>query len=163
IPVPHVSPTQANESRSKNMLSEALYGFRYIFTRPGLLGLLFIYFAFNLSESLGYPLIAPMLLSRSQNNEALLGGIQGVMGPGGVLGGLFLTLWGGPKRKIHGLLIGVILTGLLGDALMGLGQAVPTWIVAGFCVEFFIPMMLGSGTAIWQIKVAPEVQGRVFA
>jgi hypothetical protein len=37
------------------------------------------------------------------------------------------------------------------------------WAVAAFFTAFFMPMINGSNQAIWQSKVPPDVQGRVFA
>jgi hypothetical protein len=85
------------------------------------------------------------------------------MGVGGVLGGLILVAWGGPKRRIHGIFLGLLLTGLLGDALMGLGQTLAVWLIAGFCLEVFIPTVIGSDQSIWRSKIPPHIQGKVFA
>jgi hypothetical protein len=140
-----------------------VFGLRYIAARPGLLGLTCVMFAFTMAESLGYPLISPMILARTGNDELVLGPVQSVLGLGGVLGGVFISVWGGPKRRIHVILIGLILTGLLGDALMGLGRTLPLWIAAAFFLEVFIPTIIGANQSIWQSKVPPELQGRVFA
>lgn len=161
IPQPEANP-EADEA-PRGFRADAMYGFRFIFARPGLLGLVVILVIFSTTESLGYPLIAPMLLARSGGDEVLLGGIQGVLGIGGVVGGLLISVWGGPKRKIHVLLIGLLLTGLLGDVIMGLGRSVTAWIVAAICLEIFIPALLASHQAIWQTKVPAAAQGRVFA
>ena len=74
-----------------------------------------------------------------------------------------MTAWGGPKRRVHGLLAGWALLGSLGSMLFGLGQSLPVWIVAGFMGQFFGPIINASNQAIWQSKVAPDVQGRVFS
>jgi hypothetical protein len=52
---------------------------------------------------------------------------------------------------------------ILGQMLMGLGNGLVFWIPAAFFTMFFIPVINGSNQAIWQAKVAPDVQGRVFA
>ena len=57
----------------------------------------------------------------------------------------------------------MVLASLLGQMLMGLGQALTIWAAAAFFSSFFIPILNGSSQAIWQAKVAPDVQGRVFA
>ena len=74
-----------------------------------------------------------------------------------------VSAWGGPRRRIHGVLSGFILSSLLGQSLMGLGQSVPVWSLAAFCSMLFLPFINGSNQSIWQSKVAPDVQGRVFA
>jgi DHA3 family macrolide efflux protein-like MFS transporter len=159
------NPTQTSEAKASRgtFLQEAAVGFRYIFGRPGLLGLLLIILSFSTAESLGYPLIVPMILARTGNNELILGTVQSVLGIGGVIGAVLLTIWGGPRRKVYGVLVGVALTGLLGDALMGIGQSLPVWLTAAIFLEVFIPIFYGSYQAIWQSKIGPEVQGRVFA
>jgi len=79
-----------------------------------------------------------------------------------VIGAVLLTIWGGPRRKVYGVLVGVALTGLL-DALMGIGQSLPVWLTAAIFLEVFVPVFYGSYQAIWQAKIEPEIQGRVFA
>jgi MFS transporter, DHA3 family, macrolide efflux protein len=155
-------PEREASEKPQSLWRDSLSGFQYVFLRPGLLGLLLITFTFTLMESLGYPLIMPMILART-GSEVTLGTILAVQGLGGVIGGTVLTLWGGPKRRIHGVLIGLALTGLLGDLLMGMGQTLPVWVVAAFCLECFIPLAFSSYFAIWQTKVEPAMQGRVFA
>lgn len=162
VRIPRPTPSGQAEV-TDSFWKDAFFGFRYIFQRPGFIGLLVVYATFILTESLGYPLIAPMILARTGDNAAILGNVQAVMGLGGIVGGILLVAWGGPKRRVHGLFWGLMLTGFLGDALMGLGQTLVIWLVAGFCLEVFIPMMLGSDQAIWRAKVPPDIQGRVFA
>jgi hypothetical protein len=60
-------------------------------------------------------------------------------------------------------LIGFIGASLMGQTLMGVGQTLPWWWLAGFFAMAWIPLLNGSNQAIWQAKVAPDVQGRVFA
>jgi len=84
-------------------------------------------------------------------------------GIGGVLGSVVMTIWGGPKRRIHGIIGGEILLNLLGWVLVGLGRNGYVWSLAAFLGFFFLPIVNGSRQAIWQAKVAPELQGRVFA
>jgi DHA3 family macrolide efflux protein-like MFS transporter len=70
--------------------------------------------------------------------------------------------WGGPRRRIHGVLLGWSLSGLLGVAVLGTGQSVPVWMVGCFLWGLFGPLIGGCNQAIWQAKVASDVQGRVF-
>jgi hypothetical protein len=36
-------------------------------------------------------------------------------------------------------------------------------IFAGLSADFFIPFIVGANRAIWQMKVPPDIQGRVFS
>jgi len=162
IKVPQPLRTQAGQQGQSNIWKESLYGFRYIYERPSLLALQLLYAVGNLIDYGGYILFAPMILARTGNNELALGSIQSIGAAGGLVGGGLLSIWGGPRRKIYAVLIGWALASA-SMVLMGLGQVVPIWAFAIFFYLFFEPIVNGSDQAIWQAKVAPDVQGRVFA
>ena len=163
VHIPQPGRSREGAEAGAGIWREAAYGFRYIWRRPSLLGLQASFFFSNLFSSIGIILLPAMILARTGNNETTLGLVQSALGIGGVVGGLLLSTWGGPQRRIHGLLLGFIGISLLGQSLLGIGQALPLWAAAGFFVGFFIPFINGSNQAIWQAKVAPDVQGRVFA
>ncbi|MGC9348337.1 MAG: hypothetical protein ACP5JG_09390 [Anaerolineae bacterium] len=104
-----------------------------------------------------------MILARTGNNEILLGTVQSLGAVGGLIGGLTLSAWGGPKRRIHGVLLGMVAMRLFGQCVLGLGRTGWIWMVANFTILFFTPVINGANQAIWQAKVAPAYQGRVFS
>ena len=106
---------------------------------------------------------APMLLARSGSDETVLASVQSLGSIGGIVGGLLLSTWGGPKRRVHGVLLSMIGISLFGEVVMGLGRTVLVWSAGAFMINALHPMLNGSNQAIWQAKVAPDVQGRVFA
>jgi hypothetical protein len=61
---------------------------------------------------------------------------------------------------VFGVLLGWVGIGL-GQALMGFG--LPFWFMGIFVADLINPTLNGSNQAIWQAKVAPDVQGRVFS
>jgi hypothetical protein len=102
-------------------------------------------------------------MSRSGNDTVITGAVQSAFGVGGVVGGLALSAWGGPKRRVDGVLLGMVGSGLLGMTLLGIAQTPILWMAGAFLTMVFIPTSNGSSQAIWQSKVPPEVQGRVFS
>jgi DHA3 family macrolide efflux protein-like MFS transporter len=161
--IPQPAITRAGLEGRGSIWKESGYGFRYIFDRPSLLGLQLVFLTGNLFTSLAMAVMAPMLLARTGNDELIFGSVQSAGAIGGVVGGVVMSAWGGPKRLVHGVLGGWILVSLFGQVLMGLGQSLPVWAVGAFIGIFFVPVINGSNQAIWQSKVAPDVQGRVFA
>ena len=161
--VPQPPPTTAGAQGRGSLLHESAFGLRYILARPSLLGLQLVFFFGNFFSGLGFTVVAPMVLARTGNNEVIFGTWQSVSSVGGVAGGLLLGAWGGFKRRVHGVLLGWIIGSLFGQILTGLGTSLPVWAVAGFIGSLIIPILNGSNQAIWQAKVAPDVQGRVFA
>ena len=162
VHVPQPVITQEGQKSKGSLWKESIYGFRYIRERPSLLALLLIFFGVNLAAPFAFTLLSPMLLARTGDDIAAVGFVQSAIGIGGLAGGIVLSIWGGPKRKIHGILVGLILL-TLGMMLTGLGRSPPIWVLVAFFMVFFAPIINGSSQAIWQAKVAPDVQGRVFA
>jgi DHA3 family macrolide efflux protein-like MFS transporter len=164
LPVHIPQPASSGEGRERRSLRrDSVYGFKYIYERPSLLGLLLIFLAVNLALSLSFTLLAPMILARTGDNTILLGTVQSAFGVGGVAGGLIMSTWGGPRRRINGVLIGMALQFVFGQTLMGLGRGHYVWAAAAFSTLFLLPIVNGCSQAIWQAKVPPAVQGRVFA
>jgi len=162
VHIPKPAVTEEGLKSRGSLWKESVYGFHYIFKRPGLLGLQLVFFCINLVAVFGNTVSTPMILARTGNDAAILGIVQSTMGAGGVVGSIVLSIWGGPKRRVHGVLAGMGL-GMTGMVLMGLGRDLYAWAFAAFISLFFIPIINGSNQAIWQTKVAPDVQGRVFA
>ncbi len=163
VHIPQPKTTEAGKKGRGNLLKESVYGFRYIWARPSLLGLQMMFFMANLFGTMAMILVTPMILARTDSNEQLLGLVLSAGAAGGVIGALLISIWGGPKQRVLGVLLGMFATSLFGSALMGLGQFIIIWMIANFCNSFFINILNASNQAIWQAKVAPDIQGRVFS
>jgi len=161
IPEPEESDMGAKARGS--LLQESLFGFRYIWARPSLLGIQFIFFLTNLFAVISFTLLPVLILARTGNDEVALASVQSMLGVGGLVGGIIMSVSGGPKRRVHGVFAGMIMSALFGQMILGLGQTILVWSIGAFMLTFFIPFINGSNQAIWQSKVQPDLQGRVFA
>jgi DHA3 family macrolide efflux protein-like MFS transporter len=162
VHIPQPPRTVEGVQAEGNVFKEALFGFRYIFARPSLLGLQLVFFFGNLCLGIAFTGLAPMILLRTGNDSVSLGLVQSAGAIGGVAGGVLMSAWGGFKRRVHGVLAGWIVSSFF-FALMGLGTWIPLWVAMNALSALFIPLVNGSNQAIWQSKVAPDVQGRVFS
>ncbi len=61
------------------------------------------------------------------------------------------------------LLLGLLVFTIFGQILFGLGRGVTVWIPVAAIAAMSFPVSQGCSNAIWQAKVAPDVQGRVFS
>jgi len=163
VAIPQPSASVEGSAARSGLWRAAGYGFRYIVARPALLRLQLLFTVNNFIATFGTVVVAPMVLARTGSDQLALAGVHAAMGAGGVAGGLALSVWGGPRRRIHGVLLGMAGYGLLGTLPLGLGPSQPWWMAAAFVGSFIVPVLNGSNQAIWQAKVPPDVQGRVFA
>ena len=162
VPAPSAVPNEPEATAS--FRRELRVGFRYIWRRPGLLGFALLMTAVNLFANLTWFSILPaMVLARSGNNELALASVQSAMGVGGLLGAILIGLWGGPRNRVHGMLLGIIASFVVGDMVLAVGRTAPMWMIAAGSGAFFIPLIRSAYEAIWQSKVNPALQGRVFS
>jgi DHA3 family macrolide efflux protein-like MFS transporter len=162
VHIPQPAVTESGREAEGKILEQVTYGLRYILKRPSLLGLQTVFMVGNFFFSIAFAVIAPMILARTSNNELVYGSVQSAGAVGGVIGAVIMSAWGGPKRRVHGVLLGWAFSGLFGVSLLGLGRSPLVWGTAMFMGALASPFINGSNQAIWQSKVAPDVQGRVF-
>jgi DHA3 family macrolide efflux protein-like MFS transporter len=163
IKVPQPKQTEEGEHAKGSLLQDSTFGFKYIWQRKSLFWLQIVFFGGNFLAAFGNTVFLPMILARTQNNTLLVGSLESAGAVGGIAGALLITAWGGPKIRVRGVLWGWFIAGLFGLVLLGSTQSVPIWVVSMFLGSFVGPIINSSNQAIWQSKVAPDIQGRVFS
>jgi MFS family permease len=163
VHVPQPARTVEGLEGKGSLLKEAAFGFKYIFKRPSLLGFVIMLFFANLF--LGFPnsVHVPLILSRTGNSSLILGAVETAGAISWTLGSLIMSAWGGPKRRIHGVLLGWTVYCLAGNIAFGLGRSLGVWIPAILVAGVGSSVGIATAQAILQVKVAPDVQGRVFS
>lgn len=170
IPSPKHSDVAAG-TPAKTLLADVREGLLYIWHRRALLWLLSSFTVANFALS-PTEVLEPLTLkfnlaqdwsARGFTFETALALIGTATGIGGVLGGLFISVWGGlRKHRVYGVLVPMIATGL-------------TLIVFGLTGSFYLavamlllqaalmPIFNVHSQTIWQTQTPRELQGRVFA
>ena len=165
VEIPQPPKSIEGELSHNRFLSEAFYGIKYIVQRPNLLALQLIFFTVNLFSgiALSAAVFYPMILLRTGDNTQLLGALQSAGALAAVLGGLFLTTWGGIKRPARAIILAWLFSSLFGMTLLGVGQTLVIWLVAVVVDAIFDPIVNVSMDSFLQAKVPPDLQGRVFS
>lgn len=158
--IPEPEREAGAETKRRSLLQDATYGWRYLAVRPGLAVLAGYFAMLNLLVGMTTVLVAPLVLSFAGSAE--LGRVQSLGSAGLLAGGLIMTAWGGGTRHMRTILG---LSPLLGIALLLVGVRPSVALIAAGMFSFFliVPVINGSSQIIWQSKVEPGVQGRVFA
>jgi DHA3 family macrolide efflux protein-like MFS transporter len=163
VHVPPPTQTVDGLEGKGSLWKEATFGFKYIFKRPSLFGYVMLLFAAN--TFLGFPnsVHVPMILLRTNNSSLILGAAETAGAISWTLGSVLMSVWGGPKRRMHGALLGWIGYCIFGNIIFGLGTSLNVWIPAIIIAGFGSNIGIATSQAILQSKVAPDVQGRVFS
>jgi DHA3 family macrolide efflux protein-like MFS transporter len=157
---PKPETTAESKARQGSLLREAAFGWTYIVARPGLLGLLLYFASANFVTGFAQVLFTPLVLSLT--TPAVLGLIWSVGGIGFLVGSLAMSLWGGPRQRILGILCSGLLEGVV-LLIIGFPPRVIVFATAVFLFFLAEPVIGGCSQATWQVKTPPDVQGRVFA
>jgi DHA3 family macrolide efflux protein-like MFS transporter len=160
VQFPRPESTAGSMVGQGSLVQEAAYGWRYIIGRPGLFGQLLLFMVVNFLLGTVSVLATPLVLGFA--SPEILGTVLSIGGSGMLVGSVLMSLWGGPRPRIHGVLGFTLLIGLA-MMLAGLRPSPGLFALAAFLFFFSLPIVNGSSLAIWQTKVDPGLQGRVFA
>lgn len=157
---PAVPKTAAVQAAKGSVLREAKYGWQYIWRFRSLRAHLTYFASVNFVLSFLWVLFPPMVLSFT--NAAGLGTVASCYGFGMMAGAMVMTAWGGPKRRVLGILGGGVLAGF-GMIGMGMRPWVPLIAFSLFALCFGLPILNGCFSRIWLPRIAADVQGRAVA
>jgi DHA3 family macrolide efflux protein-like MFS transporter len=164
IPQPAMPPAEATLAANISAVWEdMLVGFRYIWKWSGLFWLLILVMLINFFVNPAMSLVPILVTKQFQGGALELGWLNASWGVGMLIGGLVLGAWGGFRKRTYTMLMGTF----------GLGVGI---LMAAFAPASMLPLAIigflvgsamnaitnGSGFALLQTLVAPEMQGRVF-
>ena len=134
-------------------------GWRFVVRRPPMVAMTVFFVVTNLLLAVPLVLAAPVALSIG--TAALLGLVTAAGGLGAAVGSVTMTVWGGTRRRVVGM---VGFTAGLGAGGVLMGVAGGWWLGAGlFVLWFSLTVLNAHWLALIQRKVGWELQGRVIA
>ncbi len=162
IPQPDRKSSRA-DGKENTYWEDFREGFRYIWSWPGMLILILMASMINFLLTPATALTPLLIFDYFGGGAIQLGWFEAVFSAGVIVGGIILGVWGGFKKRIVTVMVGLVGLGI-GMAIVGL---VPE---TGFNIALIgmalsgilIPITNGSLGAIFQASVDPSMQGRVF-
>ena len=158
IPSPAGSPSELREA--KELVHDAGKALRFLWERTGLLSLLALFTSVNFLVAFVNVLYIPLILNFA--TEEVLGRVLTLGGVGMLVGSIGCTAMGAPRRKIASIM-GLLFLGGIVIAATGLRESALLIACAGFVMMLILPVLQATSQVLWQTKVPPSMQGRVFA
>lgn len=158
--VPAAPAMAQSGKRRLDFWAEARAGLRVLAADRGLTALLSFQALFSFLWNIFAVLVMPMVLGFASPDQ--LGFALTVAGGGMLVGSLVLSAWGGPKRRLQGLLW-FELVSALAFVFMGLRPEITLVASAAFVAHFTLAFVSSLNESLWQGQTPVEVQGRVFA
>ncbi|GAA3131635.1 hypothetical protein GCM10010466_22800 [Planomonospora alba] len=153
-------PDRLFHRREETFQAALTGGWRFLRRRRPLLVMALYFAVVNFCTALMWVLITPVVLALG--SSATLGAVTAIGGLGAAVGTGVVLVWGGTRRRATGM-IGFVVGSGVGVVLMGAWPAV--WLVAAGLFVRLACMSIGNAhwLSIIQVKVGPELQGRVLA
>ncbi|MGC5016357.1 MFS transporter [Streptosporangium sp. DT93] len=151
---------EATRAGMATLLRDFSVAWRYVAVRRGLLALLAFIAALEFCAGFVDVLIAPLVLAFASSGA--LGTVLTIGGIGMVAASLAMTAWGGPRRRVRGIL-GCSLVLAVAIIAGSLRPSVALIAVAAFVFFADLAIVIGSNQSLWQSKVEPHLLGRVIA
>jgi predicted MFS family arabinose efflux permease len=139
---------------------EARAGWHFLRSERSLMALLSFQALFSFLWNLFGVLVTPMVLGFAAADG--LGVFLTVAGSGMLAGSLVMSVWGGPRKRLTGLLVFEFISALA-FVLMGLRPNLLLAAAAAFLAHWTLAFVSSLNEAIWQSQTPAEVRGRVFA
>lgn len=161
IHIPEPQQSAEGQASQGNFWREIRGGFQYLRQRPALLSLVLYLTLINFLLNGPLELAIPYLILLT-GSETETGWLMGVASLGAFSGATLIALWGGTRPRIHTLLPGLLLTGVM-FLLYGTAR---TPLLLGLSIFFLmipLPMSNALFISILQVKTPPDMQGRVFS
>lgn len=155
--------TQAadEDTESLSFLQEMTVSWTYLKERPGLLGLIILYSIYQFMIGFVFVLSYPMVLSLTTPSG--LGIVTFFAGVGMLVGATVMSTWGNNWQKLTVPVLSSMCLSGLWIVLAGLRPSILEITIATLLFFLTSPLINGLTQTILQKKVAPSVQGRVFA
>ncbi|HOH92426.1 MAG TPA: MFS transporter [Anaerolineaceae bacterium] len=163
VPQPVKEAAETLKMSVKSVFSDVRDGFKYVIEWKGVFLLMIGGTLINMTASPAFSLLPLYVEQHFQKGPEGLAWLYSAFGIGSIVGGLVLGVWGGFKRKILTVMMGIMGMGV-GMFVLGLvpqkayGVAVALTAFLGVMTAF----ANGPLNAIVQEKIPNELQGRVF-
>ena len=160
LPIPQPPITQTSGER-RSVWREANAGLEFVWQHKPLL-MIFVFTGFtNFFYAGVLALYTPYILSRT-GSEDTLGILLGVFSLGSLVGTLLMATWGGTKKRVQTMMPVFGILGVL-MAIFGTQSAPLIMAIFLFFMAMASPINNVSIISVLQLKVPPDLQGRVFA
>jgi MFS family permease len=161
VRIPRPKPSAEAQAMRGSLWKELAGALGFLRSRRALLDMLIYNTLINYLLNGPLELAIPFLILRT-GSQAQMGVLMGVFSLGALAGGGLIAIWGGTRPRIHTLLPGMLLTGAM---FLVYGTARHPLLLGIALFLLVAPLPAGGAlfASILQVKVPPDLQGRVFA
>jgi MFS family permease len=161
VRIPRPAETPEGVATRTAVWRQVFDGFRYLAARPVLLGFCGYVSMVNFLAGVPMVLLTPYVLARTGSAQ-LFGVVLGVTNVGGIAGALVISAGGRIGSRMNTVMLGIVAAAVF-LGLAGIARSALALGASLFLMVFALAFTDAPFWSILQAKVAPDLQGRVFA
>lgn len=160
VKIPEV---KGKEVEGESVWQKCMSGISFIKRTEGLTELISFMAFVNLIAAIYNTNLAPMVLSRTGNNDVALGIVSSMVGVAGIVGSFLVPKTEKVKKKTLLSIDVMAVSFLVCNGLLGIGRNYYVWMIAVFLGNVLVPILTANVTYIMRTRIPIEMQGRVFS
>jgi MFS transporter, DHA3 family, macrolide efflux protein len=155
-------PIRQTEDK-RSLFEQCIFGIKYLIRRRNIFRLILFMAFVNLIAAIYNTNLAPMVLSRNDNNEIQLGIVSSMISIAGLVGSFLVTRISNQKKRIPLIINIMIFSFLICNGLLGIGRNYYVWSFAVFVGNLLIPVLVANTDYIMRTRIPYDLQGKIFA
>ena len=160
VKIPEIT---TSDTKKESFLEISRSGFVFIKQTTGLKEVILFMAFINLIVAIYNTNLAPMVLSRTNQNDLLLGMVSSMIGVSGIIGSFFVARSKDVKNRTKLATSIIAYSFLICNTLLGIGQHYLIWMIAVFLGNVMIPVFSAQISYLMRVNVPYSMQGRVFS
>jgi MFS family permease len=155
-----IDAREATPLNKNSFFKELIKGWKYLLVRPNFIRILILFGVANFLFVITNNLIIPLGLELGSSE--LLGIITSVSGITMIAGSVIMSVWGGPKNRVNGVMLFMFFQ-IIALCFLGFRPSLLSLFIGFALFSFAIPIINACSGTIWHSKIPLNLQGRVLA
>lgn len=138
-------------------------GLSWLKANPLILKLIFFLSGINLIASANNAALTPLILSKTANNESILGTVNFCIGAATLAGTFIASYTSPPKNRIKAICLSLFFSMSTENFILSFSNSPIIWCIGVVMGWIFIPLMGANLDVVFRSTIPSDMQGRVYA
>ena len=154
---------QKADRESEPFIKSVKSGLSWLKEHPLILKLIFFLSGINLVASANSAALTPLILSKTANNESVLGTVNFCIGAATLAGTFIASYTSPPKDRVKAICISLFFSMSTENFILSLSDFQVLWCIGSVMGWLFIPFMGANLDVVFRSTIPADMQGRVYA
>ena len=146
-----------------SLISSVRSGLSWLRANPLILRLIFFLSGINLIASANSAALTPLILSKTADNESILGTVNFCIGAATFAGSLIASYARPPKDRVKAICISLFISMSTENFILAFGDRPIVWCIGVVLGWLLIPFMGANFDVVLRSSIPADMQGRVYA